>query len=371
MNRSERDYWILWNQLYQFIGPIKFDQLLRAFGSAEKAWEAPEEAFRELGWGSTALQALKSREKVVATTTIGVLSRYKIKVITKEEGEYPDNLRTCPTPPPLLYVRGELSPSDSLSLAVVGTRRMTRYGGDVVGSLIPELCAAGLTIVSGLALGVDAAAHKAALEAGGRTVAVLAGGVDQVTPRSNERLGQEIISRGGAIISEFPLGTQPFKSLFPFRNRIISGMSLGTLVIEAAEGSGTFHTVRAALEQGREVFAIPGSIFSPYSAGTAKLIQSGAKLVTSARDILEELEVGVRSVKQEAKGAAPATVGEKEVLELLEGEEKCVNDIIKDSDMPTNEVLSALTLLEMRGLVKDCGGGVYRRVACHENGTKE
>jgi len=361
---AEKDYWILWNQLYEHVGPVRFNQLLKAFGSAKGGWETPAEAFTKLGWDEKALQALEKRGKLAIAPISEQISKLKAKVITTADPEYPESLRSIYDPPPLLYVRGELLSSDNLSLAVVGTRKMTRYGQEVVEALIPELTAVGLTIISGLALGIDAAAHKAALEAGGRTVAVLACGIDQIYPPANTKLGEEIIRRGrGAIITEFPPGTSTYPSNFPVRNRIISGMALGTLVVEAAEGSGTFHTVRAALEQGREVFAVPGSIFSPYSAGTAKLIASGAKPVTSGKDILEELEVEVKAKMQEVKEAMPTTKREEELLALLGNDEKHVDEIIKIANMATNEILSTLTLLEMKGLVKSLGSGLYRKAA--------
>lgn len=359
---SEKNHWILWNQLYEHVGPVRFNQLLKAFGSAKEAWEAPADAFVKFGWDEKALQALGKREKLVIAPILERISKFNAKVTTITDPEYPESLRSIYDPPPLLYIRGELHPSDNLSLAVVGTRKMTRYGQEVVEALIPELTVAGLTIISGLALGIDAAAHRSALASGGRTVAVLACGIDQIYPPSNAKLGEEIIRREkGAIITEFPPGTPTYPSNFPVRNRIISGMALGTLVVEAAGGSGTFHTVRSALEQGREVFAVPGSIFSPYSAGTAKLIASGAKPVTSGRDILEELEVEVKAKMQEVKETMPMTKREEELLALLGNDEKHVDEIIKGANMSTNEVLSTLTLLEMKGLIKTTGQGLYRK----------
>jgi len=289
---AEKEYWILWNQLYDEIGPRRFDQLLEVFGSAERAWKAPTGEFKRLGWPSSALEKLKIRDKVVVTTKSGTVDGVDYVVITREESGYPENLIQIPSSPPVLYIRGELLPQDRLSLAVVGSRKMTRYGREVVEALVPELSLAGLTIVSGLALGVDAAAHRAALKSGGRTIGVTACGIDRFYPSSNRTLAEEIIrNKRGAVLTEFPLGTPIKPANFVIRNRIISGLSLAVLVVEAAEGSGTFHTVTAALEQGKDVFAVPGSIFSPYSAGTAKLIERGAKPVTSAEDILNELKV--------------------------------------------------------------------------------
>jgi DNA processing protein len=290
---AEKSAWILWNQFYAQIGPIRFEQILKAFGSAEKAWKAPIAEFSRLGWGPKELELLKERENIATKPILDIVIKSGAVVITREEENYPENLLQISAPPPLLYVRGELLPQDNLSLAVVGSRRATNYGREVVRALVPELASAGLTIVSGLALGIDAEAHRSALSVGGRTVAVLACGIDQIYPPSNTAIAQEMIASGkGAIITEFPPEKPISPANFPIRNRVISGLSLGTLVIEAAEGSGTFHTVASALDQGRDVFAVPGSIFSPYSAGTAKLIEKGAKPVTRAKDILEELQVG-------------------------------------------------------------------------------
>lgn len=301
---AEKEYWILWNQLYGEIGPKRFDQLLEVFGSAERAWKAPAREFARLGWPSKALEKLKIRDEVAVTTNRGIDNGVGYKVITREESGYPESLTQIPSSPPVLYTRGELLPQDRLSLAVVGSRKMTKYGREVVEALVPELAAAGLTIVSGLALGVDTAVHRAALSVSGRTIAVLPCGIDRVYPSSNQGLAKQIIG-SGALVSEFPVGMPLSRANWAIRNRIISGFSLGVLVIEAAAGSGTFHTVTAALEQGKDVFAVPGSIFSPYSAGTAKLIQRGAKPVTSAADILEELEISVANLGPSDRTATP------------------------------------------------------------------
>jgi DNA processing protein len=359
---SERDYWVLWNQLHRFVGPVKFKQILAAFGSAEKAWKSPPEKFAKLGWGEKTLKALKRRKNLSLEPILRNLDRLGARVITIEDSNYPGNLRSIYDPPPLIYVRGSFSGRDDLSLAVVGARRMTRYGVGVVEALVPELCGAGLTIVSGLALGVDAASQKMALESGGRTIAVLACGIDQIYPPSNQRLGEELLESGrGVIMTELPLGTPTYPANFPVRNRIISGIALGTLVIEAAEKSGTFHTVRAALEQGREVFAVPGSIFSPFSAGTAALIKLGATPVSKVGDILEELEVEAAVKKRTFFESNQLSKSEESLLEVVGEEEEHIDEIIKESGEAAEKVLSGLTLLEMKGLVKSAGGGFYRR----------
>ena len=219
---EEKSYWILWNQVYAQIGPIRFEQLLKAFGSAEKAWKAPTAQFSRLGWGPKELSLLKERENLTVKPILDTVIKNGAEVITQEEDGYPENLLQIPAPPPLLYVRGELLPRDNLSLAVVGSRRATNYGKEVVRALVPELAAAGLTIVSGLALGIDAEAHRAALSMGGRTIAVLACGIDQIYPPSNASIAREILESGkGAIVTEFPPETPPYPANFPIRNRVI------------------------------------------------------------------------------------------------------------------------------------------------------
>ncbi|GMR18906.1 MAG: DNA-processing protein DprA [Patescibacteria group bacterium] len=361
LNDREKEFWLLWNQLYEHIGPTHFDQLLRAFGSAEKAWKVPAKEFEKLGWRPKALEALKNRNNPTVTPTLGNTSRGTYDVIASFEEAYPQSLLQISSPPPILYVRGELIPRDRLALAVVGSRKMTRYGREVVEALVPELAAAGLTIVSGLALGVDTIAHRTALQGGGRTIAVLPCGIDQVYPPSNVSLAEQIIRSGrGALVTEFPSGTPAYQSNFPIRNRIISGLALGTLVIEAARGSGTFHTVSAALEQGRDVFAVPGSIFSPYSAGTARLIERGAKPVTRASDILEELEIVAESLKQEVREVSPSTPEEEGILEVLGSDELHIDEVVRRSELDASKVSSILTIMEMKGLVRNSGSGIYQ-----------
>ncbi|NIT04464.1 DNA-protecting protein DprA [Candidatus Saccharibacteria bacterium] len=358
---TEKDYWFLWNQLYEAIGPTHFDQLLRAFGSAEKAWEASAGEFKRLGWGPKALEKLENRENLTVTAIKDISSIYSCGLITRSDTGYPENLLQINSPPPILYSRGELLPRDRVALAVVGSRKMTSYGHQVVDALVPELATAGLTIVSGLALGVDTAAHKAALLAGGRTIAVLLCGINTIYPPSNQQLANEIVKSGkGVLVTEFPPDTPAYQSNFPFRNRIISGLSLAVLVVEAAEGSGTFHTVSAALEQGKDVFAVPGSIFSPFSAGTAKLIERGAKPATRALDILEELEVAVENFRQAARETIPPDPEEKRILELMGADELHIDELVRRSKLNTAKISSLLTVMEMKDLVRHLGGGIYQ-----------
>jgi DNA processing protein len=291
-------------------------------------------------------------------------------VITLGEAEYPSALRWIPEPPPVLYVRGALQPEDGLAVAVVGSRRPSNYGKIMAQRLSAELAQHGLTVVSGMARGIDSLAHQGALQAGGRTLAVLGSGIDVVYPPEHRRL-YEAISAQGAVLSEFPCHTKPDRWNFPRRNRIISGLALGTLVVEASESSGSLHTARHALEQGREVFAVPGRIDVPSSRGTNSLIQHGAKLVTSINDILEELPGEVRaSLRQQhapraqpqaVQAAAELTAQEVQVLAFVQAEDTHIEAIILGSQLPAQVVASILVTLELRGLVRQFPGKFFVR----------
>jgi DNA processing protein len=283
------------------------------------------------------------------------LAQLQVSAITLLEPEYPTWLQHIQSPPAVLYVRGSLEPQDELALAVVGTRRATRYGLEVTRRIVPELVRAGVTIVSGLALGIDGAAHQAALDAGGRTLAVMACGVDVVYPREH-RLLARAISENGALLSEYPPGVQPDARNFPPRNRIISGLSRGVLVVEAGEKSGALITAQFALEQGRETFAIPGSVFSCQSRGTNGLIQRGeAKLVLSADDILEELALQRSAAQLEMRLAMPVDDLEKQVLSAVSAEPLHIDELSRTLGMPVAALSSVLMTLELKGLVHSSG----------------
>lgn len=348
-----------------FVGPRKFSQLLKYFGTAQNAWRAPAGEYVNLGWKERQREILaRMQTSFDGEKELKQLSDKAIKILTLSEETYPKNLKEISDPPYLLYVRGDLKPTDSLALAVVGSRRMTSYGRQVIEALLPELVEAGLTIVSGLAFGVDFLAQKTALAEGGRTLAVLASGVDLITPRTHEALGSLVVEQSrGALISELPPGTEPLPAFFPVRNRIISGLALGTLVVEAAEKSGTYYTVVSALEQGREVFAVPGSIFNPLSAGTGKLVREGAKLVLNAGDILAELNVETVRPQVEAAAVLPEDAEEKKLLEKMGDLEVHVDILVRASGLPAGQISALLTGLELKGLVKNLGGGMFRRVS--------
>lgn len=289
----------------------------------------------------------------------GYLVMNKVKIITKKDKIYPECLKEIPQAPKKLWVKGELKDEDNLAIAVVGARKITSYGRQVTESLVPGLVTAGLTIVSGMARGVDSVAHRAALAAGGRTIAVLGSGIDVIYPPENKKLYEEIAA-AGAVISEFEPGTPPKREHFPSRNRIIAGLSLGVLVTEAAEISGSLITAGFAGEFDREVFAVPGPVYSKMSEGTANLIKDGAKLVYRVSDILEELNIvsSDQGLGPSGKKKSEDTT-ENKILEILENEPKHIDKIIKQSGLPTSEVSAKLTLLEIKGLVKNLGRGMY------------
>jgi DNA processing protein len=298
------------------------------------------------------------------------LQAAEIRVTTLGEADYPEALRWIPEPPPVLYIWGTLQHADSLAVAVVGSRKPSPYGQLAAQRLSAELAQYGFTVVSGLARGVDSLAHQGALQAGGRTIAVLGSGINVVYPPEHRRL-YEAIREQGAVVSEFPFDTKPDRWNFPRRNRIISGLTLGTLVIEASDQSGSLHTARHALEQGREVFAVPGRIDAPSSRGTNNLIKRGAKLVEGLDDILEEFPEAVRlAVRQ--RGTAPVpldtpqmptdlTPDEAQVLGSVPPEETHIEAIIHASQLPAQAVASILLTLELRGLVRQFPGKLFVR----------
>jgi DNA processing protein len=313
-----------------------------------------------------ASEMIAARSQVSPDDEMDRLARAGVKAVTWHHPEYPARLKEIPDPPPVLYYKGELLPSDERSVAVVGTRGPTSYGREVAATLTSELARNGITVVSGLALGIDGIAHRAALDSGERTLAMVANGLDIIYPREHANLSRRI-SEQGAVVSEVPLGIRPESRSFPRRNRLISGVTLGTLVVEAGERSGTRWTVYHALEQDREVFCVPGSIFSPASQLTNRLIQEGAKLVSSANDVMEELNLRVVSRQIEMR-LAPETVpapsvGESNLLGQLNHEPVHIDDLRRRANLPITEVSSLLTLLELQGRVKQVGCMHYVRIS--------
>ncbi len=358
---SERKYWVGFNMV-RGIGPARVRALIDYFGSLEEAWRAPAAELREAGLDKRSLEnLLAARGRLDLDREMARLEKWGVRVMTWEDHDYPRRLRQIYNAPPVLYVRGSLLPQDEWAVAVVGTRRPTDYGREAARVLAADLARQGITVVSGLALGIDGIAHQAALDAGGRTIAVLGSGFRYLYPARHRNLAKCIVENG-ALISEYALDVRPEASNFPPRNRIISGLSMGVVVVEAGERSGALITAHFAAEQGREVFAVPGPIFNRPSVGTNRLIQEGAKAVTSVRDILEELDITMAAEQQEARLNIPKSDLEERIWTYLLETPHHVDEIVRELGLETSEVVSTLTLMELKGLVRQVGPMEFRAV---------
>ena len=358
MPLDELAYWIAFNRV-SGIGPVSFKSLLNYFaGDLPAAWQAGS---KELAQAGLAQKAIENLTKLRATSTpqqeLEKLERLRIRVITWKDKAYPPLLREIDDSPPVLYTYGKLTEVDQFALAVVGTRNSTTYGRQVTERIVSDLVKGQVTIVSGLALGIDTIAHTAALDGGGRTIAVLACGLDIIYPSTNRGLARRMVESGqGVLVTEYPLGVQPEGGNFPARNRILSGLSLGVLVTEAPEPSGALITANFALKQGREVFAVPGSILSSRSMGVNKLIQDGARPVMDVNDILEALNLFLVPQHVEMQAVLPDNDEERALLKLLSHEPCHVDDLIRESGLPTTTVTATLMMMELKGMVKQMGG---------------
>jgi DNA processing protein len=354
-------FWLGFNRI-NGIGPAKVQALLGYFGNLQDAWRATTHELRLIGFDQRTIdQFLQERETLDLDQYLEQVKSSGVSVLSWDNPEYPAQLREISNSPPVLFIRGELRPSDRWAVAVVGTRRRTPYGRQVTRELVAGLAKSGITIVSGLARGIDGEAHVAALEYGGRTIAVLGSGVDQIYPPEHRDLAARMVNGRGAVISEYPLGTEPEARNFPPRNRIISGLSMGALIVEAGARSGALITARFAIEQDREVFAVPGNIHSAASQGTNQLIQQGAKLVTRVEDILEELNLQMAVEQADLFTAMPESAEEAALLGMLTSEPIHVDDLSRTAGLPTSMVSSTLTLLELKGMVQHVGGMSYVR----------
>lgn len=361
---SELKYWLGFN-IVKGIGPAKVQALLDHYGQLSAAWAAPEPELTRLGIDQRALKTLRAgRARLDLDAEMAKIEAAGIQLLTWQMPEYPSYLKETPTPPPLIYVAGEMLEVDQFAVAVVGTRRLTSYGKQVTKDLVTGLVHNGVTVVSGLARGIDAVAHKTAVSLGGRTFAVLGSGLDCIYPGEHRQLAQKIREGKGALISEYGLGVRPEAKNFPPRNRIISGLSLGVIVVEAGERSGALITTNFAVEQNRDVFAVPGNVNSPVSKGPHKLIQQGAKLVTKVDDVLEELNLHMIAEKTAVQLALPESNEEIALYTHLSAQPVHIDELRRESGLTSSEVSSTLTLMELKGMVQQVGGMNY--VLCRE-----
>jgi DNA processing protein len=345
------------------IGPSRVRALVSYFRSVETALSAPVHALCQVDGIDRTLaeNIVQAQNNAVAQHQLESADRHQVRILTFWDREYPAALKKIYDPPVVLFAKGELRAEDEFAIAVVGTRVPTAYGKLVTERLTADLVARRMAIVSGLARGVDTIAHQTALKSGGRTVAVLGSGLDNIYPTENHRLARDI-SQHGAVISEYFFGTKPDAVNFPRRNRIISGLAFGTLVIEAGEQSGALITANAALEQGREVFAVPGSIFSPKSQGPHRLIQEGAKLVMSVEDVIAEIPQQMEIFSQAAMTGAPAvqlTENEQKVMDLLSHEPAHIDLLSRQTGLPASQLLAVLLDLEFKNAIKQLPGKFF------------
>lgn len=363
MNRTvdEASYWAAIAASGE-IGPAAILRLSDFFGDLVTAWSASERDLAEAGLrpeqAASLADARRSRDP---SAEMNELRDAGTRVITFDDEDFPALLREIPMPPALLYVRGDLSEMVlARMVGIVGTRGVTPYGRQIAERLAGDLARVGVTVVSGMAAGIDTIAHRAALEAGGKTVAVMGTGVDRVYPAANRGLAKDI-EAGGALVTEFPPGTGPKREHFPQRNRIISGLSLGTVVVEAPERSGAIITAGYAGEQGREIMAVPGEVFSKASAGCHALIRDGATLVTSAEDVLEAIQALGEAMQLPLPVTPPPLPpgDEGEVVKLLSHKALQTDEIVRATELTAARVATLLTMLELKGIVRDMGGGQW------------
>ncbi|MBI2599504.1 DNA-protecting protein DprA [Candidatus Daviesbacteria bacterium] len=344
------------------LGPIRLKAILDYFKDPKLAWEAESSEFSKIGIPKNVVELLlQTRKKLEPVTFAKSIKDANIGWITISDDNYPKLLSQIYDPPPVLYYKGDINVLDTKSLAIVGTRKITGYGKVVTEQFTKTLTLAGLTIVSGLARGVDSYAHWAAVNNNGQTIAVLGAGLNNIFPPQNIGLAQKIADGAGILISEFPPDYQVFPGNFPSRNRIISGLSLATLVIEAAENSGSLITARLALEQGREVFAVPGPVTSYLSKGPINLIKQGAIPVFDPKDVLEQLGIDSNQMLKAKNKQNTQNISdeEKQILKVLENEIMHMDEIGRSLNLTAAKISALLLKMEISGLVQNLGGGSY------------
>lgn len=355
------------------IGPLRIHRLLLNFGSPEEIFKASNKDICQIGdiGEELAKKILSAPKEIDLEKELKLIEKHNVKLIFWGDAQYPPGLKNLPDAPPVLYLRGEIKEEDVFSVAIVGTRRASNYGKMVTERIAGALAEAKITIVSGLARGIDTVAHQATLVAGGRTIAVLGNGLALHYPPENRKLEEKIIN-SGALVTEFPMTYPPDRGNFPRRNRLIAGLSFGVLVVEADIPSGALITARLALEQGREVFAVPGSIFSPTSRGTHLLIKEGAKLVEETRDIIDEIQplkerwLSQQSFSLPEGGIVPGiletlTLEEKKIYNSLPFEPVSIDSLLEETNLPLGKISHILISLEMKKLIKALAGKMYQR----------
>ena len=355
---NKKLFWLGLNRV-NGIGPVRFQALLNYFGDAQSAWEAPPEFLKASGLSEKIIQnMIQVRASVDLVALWDKLEAENIQVITLEDDKYPRRLKDIAQPPPLLFLRGEITVQDEWAVAIVGTRKVTPYGQDVAEEVARFLANNKVTVVSGLARGVDSIAHTAALKAGGRTIGVLGSGVDEIYPPENRGLANQIIETG-SIISNYPLGTKPEAGNFPPRNRIIAGISIAVVIVEAGKKSGALITANFANEQGRDVYAVPGKIHSSQSMGPNQLIKDGAHPLLRPEDLIDALDLVMVTEKQTARQVLPADATEAALYSVLGFEPLHIDDIGRQAEMPIEKVSATLALMELKGMVRQVGGMHY------------
>lgn len=353
------------------IGSIRLKKLLDYFDKPEDILNAPQEKLIAVsGIGQEIANQIHSLKKEDIDREFNLASKYNLKIITMEDEEYPENLKQIPDPPIVLYLKGEFKDEDRFSIAIVGSRRASFYGLSCAERFASDLSHQGLTIVSGMARGIDTCAHRGALKVGGRTIAVMGSGFKHIYPPENKELIQEI-SQEGVVISEFSIDTKPLRQNFPRRNRVISGMSLGLLVIEAARNSGALITTDFALEQGREVFALPGKVDSCTSFGTNELIKQGAKLVSCVDDILQELNLPLTTndrlfPPREELNCVYARIQnlsseESLIYDLITNQATPLDEIVEKTNMDISNISDILLRLQVRKLIRQLPGEQFTK----------
>ncbi len=352
------------------IGSIRLKKLLECFGSPQNILAASRDKLVETaGIGENIAGKIVSLDKKDIDRELSLAGKLKLKILTADRPDYPQNLKFIHDPPIVLYIKGEILPRDNLAVAMVGSRRASFYGLSCAAKFAQDLAGKGFTVISGMARGIDTQAHQGALKAGGRTIAVIGSGLQNIYPRENKKLSEQIAS-SGAVLSEFPLNAEPLKQNFPRRNRVISGLSLGVLVVEACRNSGALITADFALEQSREVFAVPGQVDSPGSCGPNGLIDQGAKLVSSVEDILEEFGFG--AFENKAKALAPdreQTEGpqglsctEELLYNIIATQASSVDQLMYKTAKAPEEIFKALLGLQLKKKIRQIPGSLFERM---------